>query len=370
MTSGYFIPPIIYITIAFITGIILQSTDFVMYMPILMLATVVLFACPLGDAKKYSMLLVFLVCAAGSLGIYQQKYHFIQRSQTLPKKPCSIRATITDVLCTPEKNFPYRYTLVVTHIKQYSSTWTPLICQLHLFLRTPSSTPLLPGMTIETKPVAITPMLKEDLQWYAMKLDVIGSIFCSSISYTVIHDESQTWWYAKHRVVEYFRQHLSPNCFSMLSAIFLGNKSYNNKEQRALFNQWGIAHHLARSGLHLMIIIVLWSTLAAILPINFYIKQLILLVLTLIYFHMSWASIPFYRALWAFLLHRLCLLLRIHCHMLHCLALVCLMCLAYNPIQLFFLDFQLSFALTFALIMINHLEIIHQRNKHQSLAQQ
>lgn len=369
MTSKYFIPPLVYITIAFITGIILQSTDFVMYIPILVLTSIALFCSPITDTKKHFLLLILLVCATGSLSIYQQKYHFVQRSQELPKKACSIRAIVTDVLCTPEKNFPYRYSLTVTHLKHYTDAWSPFSCQLHLFLRVPSAA-LHPGMTIETKPVTISPMSKQELQWYAMKLDVIGSIFCSTINYTIIDDESQTWWYAKHRVIEYFKQHLSPGCFSMLSAIFLGNKSYNNQAQRTLFNQWGIAHHLARSGLHLMIIIVLWSTFAAMLPINFYAKQLILLTLTLIYFHMSWASIPFYRALWAFLLHRLCLLFRIHCHMLHCLALVCLMCLAYNPIQLFFLDFQLSFALTFALIIINHLEIIQQRNKHQILAQQ
>ena len=369
MTLEYFIPPIVYITIAFITGIILQSTDFVMYIPILVLISIALFCSSLTDTKKHFLLLILLVCVTGSLSIYQQKYHFVQRSQELPKKFCSIRAIVTDVLCAPEKNFPYRYSLTVTHIKQYTTAWSPFACQLHLFLRAPPPT-LCPGITIETKPVAISPMSKQDLQSYAMKLDVIGSIFCSTIDYTVISDESQTWRYAKHRVIGYFKQHLSPGCFSMLSAIFLGNKSYNNKKQRTLFTQWGIAHHLARSGLHLMIIIVLWSTFAAMMPMNFYVKQLILLALTLIYLHMSWASIPFYRALWVFLLHRLCLLFRIHCHMLHCLALVCLMCLAYNPIQLFFLDFQLSFALTFALIIINHLEIIQQRNKHQILAQQ
>jgi len=149
---------------------------------------------------------------------------------------------------------------------------------------------------------------------------------------------------------------MSKDTFALFTSIFLGNKSVemrtlsNFKKQ---FNNWGLAHYLARSGLHLVIIFLAWFFIISIFPISFIIKQIIIFIIIFIYAFLSWSSIPFIRSLITFTLYKICILFNLQINTLHCLNLACLIMLIINPIQLFFLDFQLSFALTFALIWIN-----------------
>lgn len=149
---------------------------------------------------------------------------------------------------------------------------------------------------------------------------------------------------------------MSKNTFALFTSIFLGNK---NTEVRILsqykkqFNNWGLAHYLARSGLHLVIIFLAWFFIISLFPISFIIKQIIIFLIIFTYAFLSWSSIPFIRSLITFALYKTCILLNFQINTLHCLNLACLIMLLINPSQLFFLDFQLSFGLTFALIWIN-----------------
>jgi hypothetical protein len=53
---------------------------------------------------------------------------------------------------------------------------------------------------------------------------------------------------------------MNTNTFALFSSLFLGNRTaikQDLEEQKPLFKVWGISHFLARSGLHLLIFIML-----------------------------------------------------------------------------------------------------------------
>ena len=122
------------------------------------------------------------------------------------------------------------------------------------------------------------------------------------------------------------------------------------------FKTWGLSHLLARSGLHLAVFVMIWQRLLSAIPFPFMFKQLFMTILCLVYFILSWSSIPFVRALALFLLYKKCLLFKIPFHFLHNLSLVTFFFLVLCPINLFFLDFQLTFILTAALAWFNQLQ--------------
>ena len=130
----------------------------------------------------------------------------------------------------------------------------------------------------------------------------------------------------------------------------MGDKTQSNKE---IFKWWGLSHYLARSGLHLVIIASIWFILLSIFKVPYLLKNLISAVFIISYHLLTWPSIPFIRSIIVFILYKLCIFFDLQINSLHLLNLTCFIILLFNPFQLFFLDFQLSFGLTYALIWIS-----------------
>jgi competence protein ComEC len=152
---------------------------------------------------------------------------------------------------------------------------------------------------------------------------------------------------------------MSKKTSAFFSSLFLGYKKVDEREMSLLkehFKWWGISHYLARSGLHMVIFSFVLHLFLRVIPITFLYKQIILLVLSLLYFFLSFPSVSFNRAFLTFLLFKMCILTQQQTHPLHLFTLTTFIILLINPWQLFFLDFQLSFGLTFALIWLNHLK--------------
>ena len=110
------------------------------------------------------------------------------------------------------------------------------------------------------------------------------------------------------------------------------------------FKQWGISHYLARSGLHVVIFVMIWQTLLALLPLPLRTKNLFLILLIICYALLSWSSVSFERALLMFLLYRIACLLGYASHYIHVITLTTLRTYPQSIASLFF-DFQLSFGL-------------------------
>lgn len=200
----------------------------------------------------------------------------------------------------------------------------------------------------------------EDFQRYQIKENVIATIFSDSLNYRV--DYHPKWslrhwiWNHKKRILDSLYNKLSATNFSLFSSLFLGNRSSVKESLEDIndqFKTWGIFHFLARSGLHLVIFLMIWQMLFWIIPLPFIIKQLLLTLIGIIYCLFSWGSTPFTRSFALFILGKMCLLNKTSFHLIHYLTLVCFAFLLYSPAHIFFLDFQLSFALTFALGWFN-----------------
>ncbi len=171
----------------------------------------------------------------------------------------------------------------------------------------------------------------------------------------------------KLNIFNRLRSKISPAGFTFFSSFFLGNRKINKKENDLLkkwCRYWGISHYLARSGLHLIIFIMAWEYLLRSIPVGFILKQFFLLTLTLIYCLLSWTSISFVRALLTLFFFRISTIFATHQNSLAGITVVTLIILLHNPWQLFFLDFQLSFGITYLLACITHYQKLMGKHQH------
>lgn len=141
---------------------------------------------------------------------------------------------------------------------------------------------------------------------------------------------------------------------SLFNPLFLGKKE---KSKQALNIQhqsvyWGAAHHMARSGIHLGVLFGLFMIFFHYINITNWMRYILSATILLLYAYVSISSISFLRALCMIFLHIICKLLKRMPSTLHILTLTTIATLLHNPMQLLFLDFQLSFGITYILIWL------------------
>lgn len=163
----------------------------------------------------------------------------------------------------------------------------------------------------------------------------------------------------RNKIFTTLQQSINKETFALFSSIFLGNRNavkQHMDHEKEPFKYWGTSHYLARSGLHLVIFGIIWHFILGFLPLLFFWKQLFLICLISSYSLLSWSSVSFNRALIMFFIAKFCLLTRNRLHYVHLITLATCIVLIFNPLQLFYLDFQLSFGLTFALAWFSHIQ--------------
>lgn len=168
----------------------------------------------------------------------------------------------------------------------------------------------------------------------------------------------------RNSLIDKLKNKMNPENFALFSSLFLGAPIDNSEEMtymRKNFNHWGIAHYLARSGLHVLIMLLIWQSMMRFLPIGLGYKNILLLIILFLCSALSWSSISFTRAILSYTLARFFFLTGFQTHGLQLISLTSLLVLAYNPFHLFFLNFQLSFALAFALAWLNEIDIQSKR---------
>jgi hypothetical protein len=163
----------------------------------------------------------------------------------------------------------------------------------------------------------------------------------------------------KNKIKERLRKNLAQSEYTLLSSIFLGKKEPEDLYRiRKTFNAWGITHYLARSGLHLAIIFVLLSTLLNVFLIPLTLKALFIAIICILYTSLSWQSISFTRSLLLMLSYQICTILKLPINSLHLLNIILLGCVISHTNLIFQLDFQLTFILTYSLILINKYKLL------------
>jgi ComEC/Rec2-related protein len=168
----------------------------------------------------------------------------------------------------------------------------------------------------------------------------------------------------KNHLVSTIYQTLSRATATLFSSIFLGVAPPHSdfmQKLRATFSWWGISHYLARSGLHLALIVYILHAFLCTVPIPYRLKQIIALLGIALYTALSWPSISFLRATMMICCSLICILINAPSNNLHLLMCTTIAVLFYNPLYLSCLEFQLSFFLTLGLALIQHADLIAKK---------
>lgn len=222
------------------------------------------------------------------------------------------------------------------------------------------------GDTITLFDIRCKKPTNQSFRLYQIKEQIAATIFENNLCYTI--NNHPAWslrrllWNQKKRLLDGISTKLSPQGFQFFTSLFLGNRMCvkNSLETtNEQFKIWGISHFLARSGLHLALFILIWQAIFCFIPLPLFYKQIIITLLSSIYFILTWTSAPFTRSFAQFILHKWCFFTKTPFHLLHYLTIVTFCFLLYCPLYLFFLDFQLSFALTYALAWLSQLSSRH-----------
>lgn len=147
------------------------------------------------------------------------------------------------------------------------------------------------------------------------------------------------------------RRVMSAETATLFKALFLGNKDEGPYEAiRPLFQHWGLSHYLARSGMHIMMLIWIWSFFIGFFP-GWHIQTLLCVILLTFYAFFSWSSLSFIRALFCAFITLGSGYWYYPAHPLYTLHTVAFLTLAWNPFSLLGLDFQLSYGITTAILL-------------------
>ncbi len=303
-------------------------------------------------SKKSFLYALFFV-----IGFFRTDFALKPPCPIFPLWHSSIEASVDNITFSEDKTWRYQTILKVKRFfkteKWEEKTFTLLLySSKHPFFKI--------GDTVHC---ALDHIVKPEggFKLYLSKEGVDATAFQQKVSSKIIKRPPYSFkrWMAQKRKSLYrsLLKKMDKSTFSLFSSLFLGNRTSVKKgleSQKPLFKLWGITHFLARSGLHLLLFIAMLQGILRYIPAHFLIKQTSIVCITLIYFLFSWTSISFNRAFYTFLFYQCSVFLNIPVHSMHAISLICLILLLINPLQLFFLDFQFTFLLTFCLIWIAH----------------
>lgn len=360
------LPPLLLITVCFIAGIIL-------YNHVLLLSTLstltlgyILFIYLKRNRLQNQLLFCFFALTAGAYYHHKEWQDYHNFYTITDNKKVDVTGTILDIYQTVINH--KKTTAIILAIDTIATENTVYKSNKLCIFYAQCNKSLQVGDVALFYDITCKKPTNEDFQRYQIKEQIVATVFDDAVAYKITHrpDWSIRYWLWNHknRLLDSLRNKLSPDCFRFFTSLFLGNRSCIKdelEETNDQFKTWGISHFLARSGLHLVLFILMWQILFSVIPLPLGIKQIILMLISCAYFILTWTSAPFTRSFALFLFNKLCIFGKIHFHLLHYLTLTCLLFLLYCPLYIFFLDFQLSFALTFALAWLNQVTAHHKK---------
>jgi ComEC/Rec2-related protein len=353
------VPPLLWYTLLYILGIIAGTLEpaFIGLISCL----VIMVAVSIYSRKFFRVLIIAGSFFAGFYRFYTTHTTYIQQTEQLAQAPLDIQATVTESEISPKGRIKQSLLLKASYVNQggRSLEMHPTF-RLSLF----KSTNLMVGDQIRIHNLRCRPSNNAAYNSYLEKEGITATLFLPYLRYHLVKRPSLSFarWRAnqQHRLTKQLASSLSRPTFALMSALYLGKKPDREELYLMIRKQcsaWGIVHYLARSGLHVVLIIFGLSSLLRYFPFHFMVKQGILLLFILLYHLLTWPSISFMRAFITFLLYTACTFQGRSFQTLHILTLTTLIVLVAQPLQLFFLDFQLSFGLTFALAWFNEVSL-------------
>lgn len=378
-TTTYFLPlnvhPLFIATIAYIIGI-LVSAPIVWCFSLLFVASIFLawiIHCKHYANTAYTLAIISIIAGSfGGIRLYYTRAQFRTFHEQTAHGTFTAQGEIVNLEPSDNPRFDQCMTIAVKRlINEKRDSTIPMNQATTFQIYTRRTKDLCVADQVELRNLTFKHANKSSFQDYLIKEGISASLFINALEYSLVERPAYSFtrfiFYKRQSTYAALRAAMSPQTFRLFSLIFLGKRLLNKQPTERIkqhFNTWGVTHYLARSGLHMVIFALIWYMILNLLPFHQRYKHIILLFLSIIYYLLSWQSVSFCRAFIQFLLYKTCVLLFTDAHVLHILTITCLAVLLYNPMQLFFLDFQLSFGLTFALAWFNHLK--NQRYKRQS----
>ena len=323
--------------------------------------------------------LFFILVAAVMMGAgwstvawHESKWDALE--QMVPRGDVGICGIVSDQHPVPDNRDQHCIIIDVAHIHRgkkglIQTLPCKISCYVYWSNRRPIGSPVSLA-AVDLKQAAIS--TKPHFKHYLRREGVFTSVFNTQLETCICSHQAvippTAWHYSYLRWMHEKRQTLFRDIhkkFSLTakyysSLMFYGNKyAYATDNMRLTFSFWGLSHFLARAGLHIVIFVFIFSFLLGLLPIHARYKDMIMLILCILYDVMSWASLPFLRAWYAAVLVIIKRLLHRHTTYFYLLSITFLGMLIANPYHLLLLDFQLSYGLTFMLIFLSR--VAHQK---------
>jgi hypothetical protein len=354
----FLLPPSIFFLIALISGILLQEHYCFATQTFVCITTIYLGGCYL--LRRYAQNYLYhwlpvIVCIIGGYSYKHSIDNFDKFFATHENIVYQVIGKIVDKNFQKGSRHPYIFTIVATQLidqKNKHNINKKILVYTHYCDYTI-------GDTIIIKNVKFKKPNNDEFVQYLQKQGISATLFVTPEKLTCVYRPmySIRRWVHNMREQLYKRitQSLSRTSRALISALFFGNRSNDKKicdKVSHYFKQWGIAHYFARSGLHLVLFVIFLQWVVSLLPLYLLVKEFLLLLLVFIYFLMSWASLSFIRALTTLFVYKAHVINKRAFSSVSALICVAFFTLLYNPHYLFFLDFQLSFFLTFNVLLL------------------
>jgi ComEC/Rec2-related protein len=317
--------------------------------------------CLLGESENPGRLMLLSCCSIwGFLSFQTNNNAFCLAKQKLVRSE-PITGWVSSLEPSSTKQYPWRMQIYLTD---------PLLngYYIDLFLRQKPNAWVNDKVAI-TLPKSRQKREKEDLFLFLRKEKIIETIFAHSVYPKILYRPtisiSRRCTSIKNRILFCLKKNIAPITEKLINAMVLGRKPVRDEEWFFIqdsMQKWGIIHYLARSGLHVTLIIILIFSVFRWIPLPLSFKKLAAIALLAFFTLLTWMSVSFQRAVSTFSLGVLaqCFYQPTQSMQLLCISAI-ITCLL-NPWQIFFLDFQLSFLMTGFLILFFDHKNEHHKN--------
>jgi hypothetical protein len=234
--------------------------------------------------------------AAGCITHNGYNYLYESAASIVPKTATSITGVVTDIQKTNHPIFKNLVVITLGTIDGKSIPWFNPHQKINLYVSSYPHIQVDDRITLENILYKQPP--PSSYRGHLMREQTIATAFITKIAPAKIDRPNfslRRWIHnLKISATQRATQSLEPATKSLYASLFLGNKTYvqscyeSIKEQ---FKRWGLSHYLARSGLHLVLIVAIWICFFRVIPIPLIYKELLIALLVFIYAILSWSSI-------------------------------------------------------------------------------
>lgn len=315
---------------------------------VLLCATMLILAMQQPSKRKYVALYLFMACCI-MLRIYQKQQSYCSHQDFLGK-PTIVVGTIQNI----QHSYLEKATTTITlqTSKLYSKEIGVLKQPQTVLLQMPQYRAkfLKIGQKISFYKVMLQqPDLSATYATYLIKENIWATAYIT-VERFYVHKKYQPPWYqhVKQQLTVYFKNSTK----YLFNPLFLGSKIHDEQSQLMQHQSlcWGIAYHMARSGIHLVTVLGCMIAVCHYVRIRSRLRFLLYLFLALGYSLITVSSLSFARSLTMIFLQMFSKLNGYQYSSVHAISLTCLATLLYNPYTILFLDFQLSFGVTAIII--------------------